>query len=146
MIKRRKTKTITVGPIKLGHQSPIAVQTMTKVFTTNVNACLQQIHKLNEAGCDLVRIAVPTKADTEALAKIIAKSPIPVIADIHFSAARAIEAIEAVADRVVIMHRGAIFVDSPLAEVKGSYCSVELQFESPPEAPPWGRGRRSACE
>jgi (E)-4-hydroxy-3-methylbut-2-enyl-diphosphate synthase len=88
------------GPIKLGHQHPIAVQTMTKVFTTDVAACLRQIRQLDTVGCDLVRIAVPTKADTEALAKIIATSPIPVIADIHFSAARAIEAIEAGAVKI----------------------------------------------
>jgi len=100
MLKRRKTKTATVGPVKLGHQHPIAVQTMTKVFTTNVAACLRQIRQLDKVGCDLVRIAVPTKADTEALVKIIARSPIPVIADIHFSAARAIEAIEAGAVKV----------------------------------------------
>lgn len=95
MIKRRKTKTVTVGPIKLGHRYPVAVQTMTKVFTTDVTACLRQIRQLEKAGCNLVRIAVPTKADTEALAKIIEKSPLPVVADIHFSPARAIEAIEA---------------------------------------------------
>jgi (E)-4-hydroxy-3-methylbut-2-enyl-diphosphate synthase len=100
MIKRRKTKAITVGPIKLGHRYPITVQTMTKVFTTDVNACLRQIRQLHKAGCDLVRIAVPTKADTKALAKIIAESPIPVIADVHFSAARAIEAIEAGAVKI----------------------------------------------
>jgi (E)-4-hydroxy-3-methylbut-2-enyl-diphosphate synthase len=100
MLKRRKTKTASVGPVKLGHQHPIAVQTMTKVFTTNVAACLRQIGQLEKCGCDLVRIAVPTQADTEALAKIIAKSPIPVIADIHFSAARAIEAIEAGAVKI----------------------------------------------
>ena len=100
MIKRRKTKIAAVGPVKLGHRYPIAVQTMTKVFTTDVAACLRQIRKLHDAGCDLVRIAVPTQADTEALAKIIAKSPIPVIADVHFSAARAIEAIEAGAVKI----------------------------------------------
>lgn len=93
-MKRRKTKTVTIGPIKLGTRYPIAVQTMTKVFTTDVNKCLAQIRKLEQAGCDLVRIAVPTKADTEALAKIIAKTKMPIVADIHFSPARAIEAIE----------------------------------------------------
>jgi (E)-4-hydroxy-3-methylbut-2-enyl-diphosphate synthase len=100
MIKRRKTKTITAGPVKLGHRYPVAVQTMTKVFTTNVAGCLKQIRQLEAAGCNLVRIAVPTKADTEALSKIIAKSPLPVIADIHFSAARATEAIEAGAVKI----------------------------------------------
>jgi (E)-4-hydroxy-3-methylbut-2-enyl-diphosphate synthase len=100
MIKRRKTKTVTVGPLKLGHRHPVVVQTMTKVFTTDVSACLRQINKLEKAGCGMVRIAVPTKADTEAFAKIVAKSPMPVVADVHFSAARAIEAIEAGAAKI----------------------------------------------
>ncbi len=100
MIKRRKTKTVSIGPLRLGSRHPIAVQTMTKVFTTDVNACLRQIRKLEKAGCNMVRIAVPTKADTEAFVKIVAKSPIPVVADVHFSAARAIEAIEAGAAKI----------------------------------------------
>ena len=100
MIKRRKTKTITVGPLKLGHRYPVMVQTMTKVFTTDVAACLRQIRKLEKHGCGMVRIAVPTKADTEAFAKIVAKSPMPVAADVHFSAARAIEAIEGGAAKI----------------------------------------------
>lgn len=99
-MKRRKTKKVTVGPLKLGHRYPVAVQTMTKVFTTNVNACMRQIRKLEEAGCDIVRIAVPTKADTEAFAKIVAQTTLPVVADVHFSAARAIEAIEAGAAKI----------------------------------------------
>ncbi|MHC4784158.1 MAG: flavodoxin-dependent (E)-4-hydroxy-3-methylbut-2-enyl-diphosphate synthase, partial [Planctomycetota bacterium] len=85
MIRRRKTKTVSVGSLKLGHRHPIVVQTMTKVFTTDVAACLQQIRKLEKVGCGMVRIAVPTKADTEAFAKIVAKSPMPVVADVHFS-------------------------------------------------------------
>ncbi len=100
MMKRRKTKTVTVGSLKLGTKYPIVVQTMTKVFTTDVNACLRQIRQLEAAGCGLVRIAVPTKADTEAFAKIVAKVNMPVVADVHFSAARAIEAIEAGAVKI----------------------------------------------
>jgi len=73
---------------------------MTKVFTTDVAACLQQIRKLEKVGCGMVRIAVPTRADTEAFAKIVAKSPMPVVADVHFSAARAIEAIEGGAAKI----------------------------------------------
>ena len=99
-MKRRETKTVTVGNLKLGHRYPVAVQTMTKVFTTDVAACLRQIRKLEAAGCDMVRIAVPTKADTEAFAKIVAKTTMPVVADVHFSAARAIEAIEAGAAKI----------------------------------------------
>lgn len=84
----------------MGHRHPVVVQTMTKVFTTDVAACLRQIRKLEKAGCGMVRIAVPTKADTAAFAKIVAKSPMPVVADVHFSAARAIEAIEGGAAKI----------------------------------------------
>ncbi|MCI0498611.1 MAG: flavodoxin-dependent (E)-4-hydroxy-3-methylbut-2-enyl-diphosphate synthase [Planctomycetales bacterium] len=97
---RRKTKTVAVGPLRLGYGYPVVVQTMTKVFTTDVNACIRQIRQLEKAGCGLVRIAVPTRADTEALAKIIAKTSMPIAADIHFSADRAIEAIEAGAAKI----------------------------------------------
>ena len=84
----------------MGSRSNILIQTMTKVFTTNVGACVRQIDKLADAGCDLVRIAVPTKADTQAFAKIVEKVDMPLIADIHFSADRAIEAIEAGAVKI----------------------------------------------
>jgi (E)-4-hydroxy-3-methylbut-2-enyl-diphosphate synthase len=67
---------------------------MTKVFTTDVEACVRQIQRLQRAGCDMVRIAVPTRADTEALAKIIQRVKMPIVADVHFAAQRAIEAIE----------------------------------------------------
>jgi (E)-4-hydroxy-3-methylbut-2-enyl-diphosphate synthase len=94
MIERRKTKTVTAGPLKLGSGHRVLVQTMTKVFTTDVEACVRQIQKLQRAGCDMVRIAVPTRTDTEALAKIIRRVKMPVVADVHFAAQRAIEAIE----------------------------------------------------
>jgi (E)-4-hydroxy-3-methylbut-2-enyl-diphosphate synthase len=100
MIQRRQTKTVTAGPIKIGSGHPIPVQTMTKVFTTDVDACVQQIEALHAAGCDMVRIAVPTKADTEALAQIIRRVSMPVVADVHFAADRAIEAIEAGAIKI----------------------------------------------
>lgn len=100
MIKRRKTKTVTIGSTKLGYRYPVVVQTMTKVFTTDVNACVRQIKKLETAGCGMVRIAVPTKADTQAFAKIVSKVDMPIVADVHFSANRAIEAIEAGAAKI----------------------------------------------
>lgn len=100
MIKRRKTKVVKASTVKFGGSNPIAVQSMTKVATTNVAACLRQIHKLADAGCTIIRLAAPTGADTAAIAKIVAKSPIPIIADIHFSATRAIEAIEAGACKI----------------------------------------------
>ena len=76
------------------------MQSMTKVLTTDVAACVRQIRGLVKIGCDLVRVAVPTKADTAAFAKIVKKVDVPLIADVHFSANRAIEAIEAGAAKI----------------------------------------------
>ena len=100
MIKRRKTKTIKVGRVIIGSSAPIAIQSMTKVSTVDVARCVKQINNLVRAGCQLVRIAVPTRADTIAFAKIVQKVSVPLIADIHFSADRAIEAIEAGAAKI----------------------------------------------
>lgn len=100
MIKRRKTTTVRVGPVKIGSSADIVIQSMTKVQTTDVARCVRQTNQLQRAGCQLVRIAVPTRKDTAAFAKIVQKVSIPVIADIHFSPARAIEAIEAGAAKI----------------------------------------------
>ena len=100
MIRRRKTKTINVGPVRIGSAVPIVIQSMTKVHTTDVARCVRQINQLIQAGCRLVRIAVPTRADTAAFAKIVQKVTVPLIADIHFSPDRAIEAIEAGAAKI----------------------------------------------
>lgn len=100
MIKRRKTRIVRVGPVKIGYSSPVVIQSMTKVPTTDIARCIRQIRQLIRAGCQLVRIAVPTRADTAAFAKIIRKIDVPLIADVHFSPARAIEAIEAGAAKV----------------------------------------------
>jgi (E)-4-hydroxy-3-methylbut-2-enyl-diphosphate synthase len=100
MIKRRKTTTVNAGGVKIGSTRPIVIQSMTKVLTTDVDACVRQIKQLAEAGCELVRLAVPTRADTEAFAKIVEKVAIPLIADVHFSPQRAIEAIEAGAAKI----------------------------------------------
>lgn len=100
MIARRKTRTVQVGSVPLGSKHPIVVQSMTKVFTTHVAACVRQIARLQEAGCGLVRLAVPTRNDTRAFARIVQQVSIPLVADIHFSAERAIEAIEAGAAKI----------------------------------------------
>ncbi len=100
MIRRRKTKTVKVGPVKIGSSAPVVVQSMTKVQTTDVARCVRQVNQLVKAGCQLVRIAVPRKADTAAFAKIVQKVDVPLIADVHFSPARAIEAIEAGAAKI----------------------------------------------
>jgi (E)-4-hydroxy-3-methylbut-2-enyl-diphosphate synthase len=100
MIKRRKTKTISVGPVSIGSSAPIVIQSMTKVPTVDISRAVMQINQLVRAGCRLVRIAVPTRADTIAFAKIVQRVSVPLIADIHFSAERAIEAIEAGAAKI----------------------------------------------
>jgi (E)-4-hydroxy-3-methylbut-2-enyl-diphosphate synthase len=100
MIERRKTKTVHVGTVLLGSGHPVVIQSMAKVFTTDVEACVRQVNRLAAAGCGLVRIAVPTRKDTEAFAQIVQKVYLPLIADIHFSAERAIEAIEAGAAKI----------------------------------------------
>ncbi len=100
MIKRRKTITVRAGPVKIGSSSPIVVQSMTKVPTVDVARCVRQVNQLAYAGCRLIRIAVPTRADTAAFAKIVQKVPVPLIADVHFSPNRAIEAIEAGAAKI----------------------------------------------
>src|SRR6266540_1288429 len=81
---RRQTRQIMVGSIPVGGGAPISVQSMTTTLTADVNATLQQIAELTAAGCQIVRVAVPSQDDVEALPAIAKKSQIPVIADIHF--------------------------------------------------------------
>jgi len=100
MIKRRRTKTVKVGQVIIGSSAPVVVQSMTKVPTTDINRCVRQVNQLAQAGCRLVRIAVPRRADTAAFAKIVQKVNVPLIADVHFSPSRAIEAIEAGAAKI----------------------------------------------
>ncbi len=85
MVERRKTRQISVGWVKIGGDAPIVVQSMTSTKTRDVEATLKQIKRLAEAGCEIVRVAVPHKEDAEALEDIVKNSPIPVIADIHFA-------------------------------------------------------------
>jgi (E)-4-hydroxy-3-methylbut-2-enyl-diphosphate synthase len=100
MILRRKTRVVEVGPVRLGGGNRVAVQSMTKVDTADIGACVRQIRRLLAAGCDLVRVAVPTRADTAAFAEIVRRVKAPLIADVHFSPERAIEAIEAGAAKI----------------------------------------------
>ena len=86
---------IFVGGVPIGGGAPVAVQTMTKTETANLEATMEQIEKVAEAGADLVRVAVPRDKDVEALKTIVKDSPIPVIADIHFNHTLALKAIDA---------------------------------------------------
>ncbi|HAM45499.1 MAG TPA: 4-hydroxy-3-methylbut-2-en-1-yl diphosphate synthase [Propionibacteriaceae bacterium] len=92
---RRPTRQIRVGSVPVGGDAPISVQSMTTTKTTNIDATLQQIAELTAAGCDIVRVAVPSQDDADALPAIAAKSQIPVIADIHFQPKYVFAAIDA---------------------------------------------------
>ena len=86
---------IMVGSVPIGGGAPVAVQTMTKTETANLAATMDQIRIVAEAGADIVRVAVPREQDAAALEQIVAQSPIPVIADIHFNYTLALKAIDA---------------------------------------------------
>ena len=92
---RRPSRQIQVGSVPVGGGAPISVQTMTTTPTTDIDATLQQIAQATAAGCDIIRVAVPSADDALALPAIVAKSPIPVIADIHFQPRYVFAAIDA---------------------------------------------------
>ncbi|MEL5876720.1 flavodoxin-dependent (E)-4-hydroxy-3-methylbut-2-enyl-diphosphate synthase [Cereibacter sphaeroides] len=94
-IHRRKSRQIMVGNVPVGGDAPISVQTMTNTITADAPATIAQVLRAAEAGADIVRVSVPDEASTRALKEIVAASPVPIVADIHFHYKRAIEAAEA---------------------------------------------------
>ncbi len=95
LARRHRTRQIMVGKVAVGGDAPVSVQSMCTTQTTDVNATLQQIAELTAAGCQIVRVAVPTQDDADALPEIARKSQIPVIADIHFQPKYVFAAIDA---------------------------------------------------
>jgi (E)-4-hydroxy-3-methylbut-2-enyl-diphosphate synthase len=93
-IKRRKTKVISVGKVKIGGDNPISIQSMTNTLTTDIKKTIIQINKIQSEGADLVRVSCPDEDSTKSLKEIIKHVDIPIIADIHFHYKRAIEAAE----------------------------------------------------
>ncbi|MDD4569036.1 MAG: flavodoxin-dependent (E)-4-hydroxy-3-methylbut-2-enyl-diphosphate synthase [Tepidanaerobacteraceae bacterium] len=98
MNKRHKSKKVMLGDVGIGGDSPISVQSMTNTKTYDVDATVQQIYSLQEAGCDIIRVAVPDWESAQAIAKIKKQIRIPLVADIHFDYRLAIEAIKQGAD------------------------------------------------
>jgi (E)-4-hydroxy-3-methylbut-2-enyl-diphosphate synthase len=92
---RRRTREIAVGKVKVGGDNPISVQSMTTTKTANVDATLEQIYALAAAGADIVRCTCNEQAAAEGLAQIIPRSPVPIVADIHFHVEMALAALEA---------------------------------------------------
>jgi (E)-4-hydroxy-3-methylbut-2-enyl-diphosphate synthase len=97
-VKRRITRSINVGNVKIGGDARVTVQTMTKTDTRDVDATVRQIEEATEAGCDIVRCAVPDMEAAEALAGIVKRVRIPVVADIHFHYQLALKALESGVD------------------------------------------------
>jgi (E)-4-hydroxy-3-methylbut-2-enyl-diphosphate synthase len=95
-ITRRKTRQIQVGKVKIGGDAPVSVQSMTTTDTRDVTATMEQIRRLEEAGCELIRVAVPDMEAADALPKIKAQMTVPLIADIHFDHRLALKAAEVV--------------------------------------------------
>ncbi len=100
MLPRRPTRQISIGDqrtgiIRIGGDAPVVVQTMTAGYTWAVDDCVAEINRLAAAGSELVRVAVPERKDTQALAEIINQTSVPIVADVHFHFKRALEAVEA---------------------------------------------------
>ncbi|NGO74873.1 flavodoxin-dependent (E)-4-hydroxy-3-methylbut-2-enyl-diphosphate synthase [Streptomyces sp. YC504] len=95
LVERRRSRQIQVGPVAVGGDAPVSVQSMTTTRTSDIGATLQQIAELTASGCEIVRVACPTQDDADALATIARKSQIPVIADIHFQPKYVFAAIDA---------------------------------------------------
>jgi len=93
-IKRKKTKIISIGNVKIGGDSPITVQSMTNTLTTDIKGTINQINQLSDAGADIVRVSCPDKESSLALKKIVKNIKVPLVADVHFHYKRAIEAAE----------------------------------------------------
>ena len=93
-IKRKKTKVINVGSVKIGGDNPISIQSMTNTLTSDVKATVNQINLIQNEGADLVRVSCPDESSTKSLKEIVKQINIPLIADIHFHYKRAIEAAE----------------------------------------------------
>lgn len=102
---RRPTRSVVIGknrpkPVVVGGDAPIAVQSMTKVDTRDVRATLDQIHRMADEGCEIVRVSVPNKEAAEAMHTIVRQSPIPVVADIHFDWRLALASLRAGVDKL----------------------------------------------
>ena len=129
IIKRKLTKKISVGNIDVGGDSPISVQSMTNTLTTDIEGTIKQIHSLEEAGADIVRVSCPDEESTKALKNIVKRVSVPIVADIHFHYKRAIEAAEMGASCLRI-NPGNIGSNERILEIikaaKNNNCSIRI--------------------
>jgi len=95
VMPRRKTRKIMVGDVAVGGDAPVAVQSMTNTLTTDIDATVAQIHRLQDAGADIVRVSVPDAESAAAMPEILRQTTVPIIADIHFSYKMALASLDA---------------------------------------------------
>ncbi len=128
-IKRKKTKVINVGDVKVGGDYPISVQSMTNTLTTDIKSTINQINNISAEGADIVRVSCPDKESAFALKEITKHASIPVVADIHFHYKRAIEAAENGA-KCLRINPGNIGDEKKIKEVissaKNNNCSIRI--------------------
>ena len=101
-MNRTQTKQIHVGPVAIGGGAPVAVQSMCNTHTSDARATIEQIARLHDAGCEIIRLAVPDQAAADALPEIVHASPIPVVADIHFDYKAALACADVGVDKIRI--------------------------------------------
>ena len=132
-IKRKKTKVINVGDVKIGGNNPISVQSMTNTLTKDVKSTIKQINDICEEGADLVRVSCPDEESTFALKEITKHAQAPIIADIHFHYKRAIEAAENGA-KCLRINPGNIGnklkIHEVLSAAKNNNCSIRIGVNS----------------
>jgi (E)-4-hydroxy-3-methylbut-2-enyl-diphosphate synthase len=114
--KRKPTRQVNVGNVSIGNGSPISIQTMTTTLTHDIDATLRQTERCVEAGAQIVRVAVPEESDAKALPELVKRSPVPIVADIHFNYRYALAAVDAGVAKVRI-NPGNIGVEKRIAQV-----------------------------
>jgi (E)-4-hydroxy-3-methylbut-2-enyl-diphosphate synthase len=125
-VRRRATRQVRVGAVPVGGGAPVSVQTMTTTNTADVDATLRQIAEVTAAGCDIVRVAVPSQDDADALPAVTAKSPIPVIADIHFQPRYVFAALDAGCAAVRVNPGNIKKFDDRIAEIARAAADAEV--------------------
>jgi len=115
-IKRRKTKQVRIGKVKIGGTAPISIQSMAKTETKNIRSTVKEIKRLEKSGCEIVRVAVKDLKDAVAIAQIKKRIKIPIVADIHFNFKLAIRAIESKAD-AIRLNPGNIYREKEIREI-----------------------------
>ena len=128
-IKRKLTKEINVGEVKVGGNNPISVQSMTNTLTKDIKKTVSQINQISEVGADIVRVSCPDEDSTKALKEIVKHVSVPIVADIHFHYKRAIEAAENGA-KCLRINPGNIGDENKIKEVikaaKNNNCSIRI--------------------